>query len=79
MEISSTYIRVLLLDGNVPLANKLLGYPYEITSVVEHGQQHGTAAARYQMIKLFQHCIHAFPQDIIFSYFSSGVSGGNIA
>ena len=34
-EISSTYIRELLLDGNVPLANKLLGYPYEITSVVE--------------------------------------------
>lgn len=40
-EISSTYIRELLLDGNVPLANKLLGYPYEITSVVEHGQQLG--------------------------------------
>ena len=35
-EISSTYIRELLLDGNIPLANKLLGYPYEITSVVEH-------------------------------------------
>ena len=27
-EISSTYIRELLLDGNVPLANELLGYPY---------------------------------------------------
>ena len=40
-EISSTYIRELLLDGNIPLANKLLGYPYEITSVVEHGQQLG--------------------------------------
>lgn len=40
-EISSTYIRELLLDGNVPLANELLGYPYEITSVVEHGQQLG--------------------------------------
>ena len=40
-EISSTYIRGLLLDGNVPLANELLGYPYEITSVVEHGQQLG--------------------------------------
>ena len=40
-EINSTYIRELLLDGNVPLANELLGYPYEITSVVEHGQQLG--------------------------------------
>ena len=40
-EISSTYIRELLLNGNVPLANKLLGYPYEITSVVEHGQHLG--------------------------------------
>lgn len=40
-EISSSYIRELLLDGNVPLANELLGYPYEITSVVEHGKQLG--------------------------------------
>ena len=40
-EISSTYIRELLLEGNVELANKLLGYSYNMQGIVEHGKQLG--------------------------------------
>lgn len=39
--ISSTYVKEALLEGNVGLAEKLLGYPYEITGIVEHGKQLG--------------------------------------
>ena len=40
-EISSTYIRELLDEGNLELANRLLGYTYSIKGVVEHGKQLG--------------------------------------
>ena len=39
--ISSTYIRDALAQGDVELAEKLLGYPYEMTGIVQHGQQLG--------------------------------------
>ena len=40
-EISSTYIREVLNKGDIPLANTLLGYPYRVVGVVEHGRQLG--------------------------------------
>lgn len=40
-DISSSYIREALSVGNVRLAERLLGYPYEITGIVEHGRQLG--------------------------------------
>lgn len=40
-EISSTYIREALFQGDIPLVNRLLGYPYTITGIVEHGRQLG--------------------------------------
>lgn len=40
-EISSTYIREALKTGNVELASTLLGYPYQLTGIVEHGQKLG--------------------------------------
>lgn len=39
--ISSTYVREALQEGNVELAQELLGYPYQISGVVEHGKQLG--------------------------------------
>lgn len=39
--ISSTYIRDLLADGQIMKANKLLGYRYFITGIVEHGKAIG--------------------------------------
>ena len=39
--ISSSYIREALAEGNVHLAEQLLGYPYEMTGIVEHGKQLG--------------------------------------
>lgn len=39
--ISSTYIKEELAKGNLALANHLLGYPYTIVGVVEHGKQLG--------------------------------------
>ena len=39
--ISSTYIRDALAQGDVKLAGELLGYPYELTGIVEHGKQLG--------------------------------------
>lgn len=39
--ISSTYIREALAEGNVPLAETLLGYPYAVSGVVEHGKRLG--------------------------------------
>lgn len=39
--ISSTYIKEALAEGDIPLANRLLGYPYGILGVVEHGRQLG--------------------------------------
>lgn len=39
--ISSTYIRDALSLGDVKLAEMLLGYPYEITGIVQHGMQLG--------------------------------------
>lgn len=40
-EISSTYIRAALADGDAELANLLLGYPYHISGIVEHGRRLG--------------------------------------
>lgn len=39
--ISSTYIKDALAQGDVKLAEKLLGYPYEMTGIVQHGKQLG--------------------------------------
>lgn len=39
--ISSTYIKEALAGGNLALANCLLGYPYAVSGVVEHGKQLG--------------------------------------
>lgn len=39
--ISSTYIKEALEQGDVSLAEELLGYPYEISGIVEHGKQLG--------------------------------------
>lgn len=39
--ISSTYVREALGEGNVELANDLLGYTYRIAGRVEHGKQLG--------------------------------------
>ncbi len=41
--ISSTYIREALELGDVALAEKLLGYPYEISGTVKHGRRLGRA------------------------------------
>lgn len=40
--ISSTKIRKALISGNIELANLMLGTPYSITGVVEHGNHIGT-------------------------------------
>lgn len=39
--ISSSYIREALSRGEVELAGELLGYPYEMSGVVEHGRRLG--------------------------------------
>ncbi len=39
--ISSSYIKEALAQGDVALAGVLLGYPYEMTGIVEHGRQLG--------------------------------------
>ena len=39
--ISSSYIREALSRGEVELARELLGYPYEMSGVVEHGRRLG--------------------------------------
>lgn len=39
--ISSSYIKEILKKGDIPLANRLLGYPYGISGMVEHGKQLG--------------------------------------
>lgn len=39
--ISSSYIREALSRGEIELANELLGYPYEMSGTVEHGQRLG--------------------------------------
>lgn len=40
-EISSTYIKEALKEGNMELADVLLGYPYAIKGMVEHGKKLG--------------------------------------
>lgn len=40
-EISSTFIKEEVREGNVEKARELLGYPYTITGVVRHGKQLG--------------------------------------
>lgn len=40
-KISSTRIRQAILDGDVKLANRLLGYDYEVTGLVVHGEARG--------------------------------------
>ena len=39
--ISSTYIRELMTEGNIALANRLLGYPYEVKGCVKPGNRIG--------------------------------------
>ena len=41
MVISSTYIRDALAQGDVKLAERLLGYPYAVTGIVRHGRRLG--------------------------------------
>ena len=41
--VSSTRIRTALADGNVPLANRLLGHAFSLTGTVEHGFGRGKA------------------------------------
>jgi riboflavin kinase/FMN adenylyltransferase len=40
-KISSSRIRQAILDGNVTLANQLLGYDYEVSGLVVHGEARG--------------------------------------
>lgn len=40
-KISSTRIRQAVLDGDVSLANRLLGYDYEVSGIVVHGEARG--------------------------------------
>lgn len=40
-DISSTYVREALHEGNIPLANELLGYFYFVSGEVLHGRQIG--------------------------------------
>lgn len=40
-DISSTYVREALHEGNIPLANELLGYRYFVSGEVLHGRQIG--------------------------------------
>lgn len=40
-DISSTYVREALHEGNLPLANELLGYSYFVSGEVLHGRQIG--------------------------------------
>lgn len=40
-QISSTYIREALQHGEITLANRMLGYNYGLSGVVEHGKQLG--------------------------------------
>lgn len=40
-DISSTYVREALYEGNIPLANELLGYRYFVSGEVLHGRQIG--------------------------------------
>ena len=40
-KISSTRVRQAILDGDVSLANHLLGYDYEVTGLVVHGEARG--------------------------------------
>lgn len=39
--ISSTYVKEVVKEGDVGLAAILLGYPYEVEGIVEHGKQLG--------------------------------------
>ena len=40
-EISSTFVRKEVEEGNMELAEKLLGYPYTVNGIVQHGQKLG--------------------------------------
>lgn len=40
-EISSTYAKEMLKEGKMEVVSDLLGYPYELTGVVEHGKKLG--------------------------------------
>ena len=39
--VSSSRIRRLLVGGNMELANQLLGFPYDLSAIVEHGARRG--------------------------------------
>jgi riboflavin kinase/FMN adenylyltransferase len=41
--VSSTFIRQTLINGNVSLANELLGHPFSVAGVVERGEGKGDA------------------------------------
>ncbi len=40
-DISSTYVREEIAEGRIEKANKLLGYPYFVSGIVEHGNRLG--------------------------------------
>jgi riboflavin kinase/FMN adenylyltransferase len=40
-QVSSTAIRAALADGDVAAANEMLGRPYEVRGVIEHGDERG--------------------------------------
>ncbi|MDY5968697.1 MAG: riboflavin kinase, partial [Bacteroidales bacterium] len=42
IEVSSTKIRSYLAEGDIALANRMLGIPYSVTGQVEHGRNVGS-------------------------------------
>ena len=57
--VSSTRIRAALREGNIPLANRLLGYPYMTDGVVVHGRHLGRKLGFPTINQLFS------PEDLI--------------
>lgn len=57
--VSSTRIRAALREGNIPLANRLLGYPYMTAGIVVHGRHLGHKLGFPTINQLFA------PEDLI--------------
>jgi riboflavin kinase/FMN adenylyltransferase len=67
MAVSSTKIRQAITEGNIPLANEFLGYPYSLCGTVVHGNKLGRTIGFPTANLMLEYKLKLLPQDGVYA------------
>jgi riboflavin kinase/FMN adenylyltransferase len=67
MAVSSTKIRQAIMEGNIPLANEFLGYPYSLCGTVVHGNKLGRTIGFPTANLMLEYKLKLLPQDGVYA------------